>query len=94
MLTNIDIKKLKELIKEGNLYVFDFRDKEEFRENRLKGAINLNISNVDEILRIVPNKENKIVVYCAKGVRSLAAGERLVELGYKNVYNLYKGIGG
>ncbi len=92
MLINIDLKKLNELLKEPNCYVIDFRDKEEFNVNRIKGAVNLDISNVDEVLRIVPNKNSIVIVCCARGIRSLAAGERLTELGYKNVYNLYGGM--
>ena len=92
MLINIDMKKLNEILRENSCYVFDFRDKDEFKKNRIKGAINLNVLKVDDILTIVPSKEKIIVVYCAKGIRSLAAGERLIELGYKRVYNLYGGI--
>jgi predicted sulfurtransferase len=40
----------------------------------------------------VKDKNANIVVYCSIGVRSEQIGEKLLKLGYKNVYNLYGGI--
>ena len=37
-------------------------------------------------------KESNMVVYCSIGYRSEKIGEKLLRLGYKNVYNLYGSI--
>lgn len=40
-----------------------------------------------------PKDKNKtIVAYCAGGYMSQTAGEYLIELGYKNVYSLDRGM--
>lgn len=94
MLYNIDIKKFNQMIKKSNAHIIDFRDKEEFLDNKIEGAINLSIENIDNILKIIPNKNDKVIVCCARGIRSVAAGEHLSELGYKYVYNLEGGMSG
>jgi len=92
MLRNIDVMQFNEMIREANTYVIDFRDNEEFLENKIEGSINLSIEEIDKILKIIPNKNTKIIVCCARGIRSVAAGEHIVELGYKYVYNLEGGM--
>ena len=92
MLHNINVDVFSKMIKESNTYVVDFRDKEEFLENKIEGSINLPIEEIDKILKIIPNKNSKIIVCCARGIRSIAAGEYLIELGYKSVYNLESGM--
>ena len=34
----------------------------------------------------------KIIVYCASGNRSKQAAQKLIDMGYTNVYNLYGGL--
>lgn len=92
MLRNINVDVFSKMIKWANTYIIDFRDKEEFLENKIEGSINLSIEEIDKILKIIPNKNSKIIVCCSRGIRSIAAGEHICELGYKNVYNLDGGI--
>ena len=35
--------------------------------------------------------QQKIIVVCGKGIRSIAIAEELSDMGYKNVYNLMDG---
>lgn len=44
--------------------------------------------NIDKLPK---DKNEKIVVYCRSGSMSLEASQKLIELGYKNVYNLEGG---
>ena len=44
--------------------------------------------------RLTDNKEGRIVVYCATGVRSMLGGLALHNLGYTNVASLSGGIEG
>ncbi len=71
--------------------VLDTRTKKEYEVSHLPGAIwvgqRLRESRLPEIK---PNQ--KVVVYCTVGVRSEDFGERLLDMGYKNIFNLYGSI--
>ncbi len=80
-------------IDEGAILI-DVRSSQEYEDNHIDGAINI---NVDDILNtegalVYNNSEigfNKtIIVYCRSGARSKNAANKLVELGYTNVYDL------
>lgn len=88
MLKNITGKEIESLRQKGAI-IIDIREKEEFARKRIKDSINLSINEIDDINY---DKEKPIVVCCNCGIRSIAVGERLCELGYKNVYNLDGGI--
>ena len=72
--------------------IFDAREKAEFDVSHIPDAIYLGYSdfNVGRIKNIP--KEKNIVIYCSIGYRSEKIGEKLLRLGYKNVYNLYGSI--
>ena len=83
-----------EQLKPESVILLDARKKEEYDVSHLKAAIWIGHKEFEEndVLGKVPNKEDSIVVYCSIGVRSENIGERLIEMGYKNVQNLYGGI--
>ncbi len=59
-----------------------------FAASHLPGAINIPPASVDERApRRIPDRESEIVVYCQNPncESSLEVGQRLVELGYRNV---------
>ena len=72
--------------------IFDAREKNEYDVSHIPDAIYLGYSdfNVSRIKNIP--KEKNMVVYCSIGYRSEKIGEKLLRLGYKNVYNLYGSI--
>ncbi|MFV8355372.1 rhodanese-like domain-containing protein [Flavobacterium sp. XS1P32] len=74
--------------------VLDSREISEFNVSHIKDALYVGYNNFDEnkITTAIPNKNAKIIVYCSIGVRSDKIGEKLLKMGYKNVYNLYGGI--
>lgn len=65
--------------------IIDVRTKEEYLLKHLEGAINIPL---DTIENIDIAKDKKIILYCQSGNRSSEAGKILVELGYKNVYDM------
>ena len=71
-----------------NAIIIDVKDKNEYLINHLEGAINIPINNIVSILNIVKDKNKKIIVYCSNGKRSYIACKSLINLGYKNVYDL------
>jgi rhodanese-related sulfurtransferase len=83
---------VKKLMKEEKVILLDTRSKEEFSISHLAGAQFLNYDSYtnEEFNRIAKN--SKVIVYCSVGYRSERVGERLIQLGYKNVFNIYGGI--
>ena len=67
--------------------ILDVRTPEEFAEKHIPNAINVPNETIgkDEIPEL-PNKEQLILVYCRSGNRSKQASEKLVKLGYTNIY--------
>ena len=77
-----------------NYILLDARESKEFNVSHIKDAINVGFEkfNTKKISSVLTDKEATIIVYCSIGVRSEKIGEKLLKLGYKNVYNLYGGI--
>ena len=72
--------------------VCDIRSPQEYNEGHLPGAILLPEYDIfRNALKIFPNKQQEIILYCGTGSRSYSALRKLQRLGYTNVYNLYKG---
>lgn len=81
---------------DGNdeLFIADARSKEEYDVSHIPGArwIGYKDFNPSHIANLIPEKDTPILVYCSIGVRSEKIGERLENLGYTDVRNLYGGI--
>lgn len=70
----------------GDTLVLDVRSQNEFNIMKIKGAINIPIDKLEiNMVRIEPNKEKEILVYCATGIRTKLAVQVLYKLGYKYV---------
>lgn len=83
-----------ELQEKDNLILLDAREIKEFNVSHIENAINVRFDHFDskKVTDLLKDKNATIVVYCSIGVRSEKIGERLLKLGYKNVFNLYGGI--
>lgn len=72
---------------ETDYIILDVRTPEEFAEKHIPGAVNVpNESIGTEEINELQNKDQLILVYCRSGNRSKQASEKLVALGYTNVY--------
>src|SRR5256885_16518584 len=73
--------------------LLDVREKEEFRQGYVPGAVSLPRGFLEmRVEDAVPDKNTPIVAYCAGGTRSLLAGRILKELGYANVVSMRGGF--
>ena len=73
--------------------IIDVRNEREYSESHIMGSINVPEYQINEsFVRIVPNKNKEIVLYCSSGFRSTNAYRKLRCLGYRNVWNLYGGL--
>ena len=93
MSEKIDPKKAKELIEKNKdnpkFRVIDVRTKEEFSEEHVKGALNLDIydERFDEVISKL-DKDKTYLVYCKSGGRCGSAAELMDEMGFKKVYSV------
>jgi phage shock protein E len=80
-------------VKEQGALLLDVRTPEEFRQNRIKGAKNVPITELKQRLQEIEtlvegNRDHPIVVYCARGYRASQARDILLDAGFKKVTNL------
>lgn len=72
---------------EKDYIILDVRTPEEFAEKHIPNAINVpNETIEDGPIQELPKEDQLILVYCRSGNRSKQASEKLVALGYTNVY--------
>lgn len=77
----------------GGWVLLDVREKEEYREGHLPGAISLPRGFLElRVEQVLPEKSKPIIAYCAGGTRSLLAAKQLREMGYENVISMAGGF--
>jgi rhodanese-related sulfurtransferase len=83
-----------ELLKEGdNVVVLDVRTPDEFTQGHIQDAVLMPVQLLEQNLaELDESKNKKILVYCASGMRSVAASRILSENGFTAI-NLKGGIG-
>lgn len=72
--------------------ILDAREKEEFEVSHIKNAKFVGFKDFDAFNVAKLPKDSPVVVYCSLGIRSEKIGEKLQNLGFDKVYNLYGGI--
>jgi len=79
--------------RERGVALLDVREKEEFREGHLDGALSLPRGFLEiRVEETVPEKGTPIIAYCGGGTRSLIAARTLKEMGYANVVSMTGGF--
>lgn len=72
---------------EGAVLV-DVREGDEYARGHIPGSKNVPLSELDSIVKVAPNRDTPLFVYCLSGGRSARAVAILVSLGYKVVNNI------
>ncbi len=87
------IEQVKEHLGNGGGYVLlDVREKEEYREGHLAGALSLPRGFLEiRVEQTIPDRTRPIVTYCAGGTRSLLAAKQLKDMGYQHVISMSGG---
>lgn len=87
-LTPAEAKKIMDSNK--NAIILDVREKEELEEGYIDKSINISSNEITDNrqLKKISDKNAVILVYCRSGKRSLIASKKLIELGYRNVYDI------
>lgn len=68
--------------------IIDVRSPAEFAGGHVEGAVNLPLDRfVDGYPQVAPDKQQRVVLYCASGARSEQAVQYLVAQGYAQAVN-------
>jgi len=73
--------------------IVDVRTPAEFKEAFIEGAKNINLKDNDfskEIMSL--DKDKPVYIYCRSGYRSGIAAKKMIDLGFREVYDLQGGI--
>lgn len=94
MSLGISVQEAKLLMESGSpLRVIDVREVDEFAICRLPGAELVPLSAfAEQYSRHLPSPEERILLYCHHGMRSMRAAEYLAQRGYCNVSSINGGI--
>jgi len=99
--TEWSIDQVRDHLGNGQAHVLlDVREKDEYREGHLAGALSLPRGFLEiRVEELIPDKSKAIIAYCAGGTRSLLAAKQLKDMGYQTVismaggYSAWKGAG-
>lgn len=92
-ITEVDTAGAADLIAQGAV-VLDVREPDEYDQGALANAIHIPRGHLEaQIENRILDRDAKVVVYCAGGVRSAFAAKTLQELGYTDVVSVVGGFG-
>lgn len=93
--SKLKMKELNELIqKDSNLIIIDVRTPYEYTQGHIPKSKNIDVNGTnfkEEISKL--DKNQKYAVYCRSGTRSLNAYNKMIDLRFKNLYNVDQGFG-
>ena len=80
-------------LKSGDALIIDVREKDEWDEEHIPGAIHLSRGTIElDIEEKVPDTNAMIICHCGGGGRSALVAESLQKMGYKNVRSMAGGF--
>jgi molybdopterin/thiamine biosynthesis adenylyltransferase/rhodanese-related sulfurtransferase len=89
----VDAGRAAELRESDGAVFVDVREQNEWDEGHVPGAVHVPRGHLESrIEQAVPDRDARLVLYCASGNRSVFAAKALEELGYENVASLAGGF--
>lgn len=90
---SVSTANLVNLVNREGALVLDVRDKKDFGNGHISGAVHVPYSQLeDRAADFADKKAQPVVVVCKMGQHSSAAGKKLKELGFENVRRLSGGM--
>lgn len=84
----ISTKEAIEHLKHGAM-IIDVRSPNEFSKGHLMRAQNMPLDHIDVLIQSSVRDKNKVLLlHCTTGIRSNMAKKKLLDLGYRNAFNL------
>lgn len=92
----IGIEEARRMLEEGGYRYIDVRTEAEFAAGHPAGAYNVPYPNADftSVMRALFDKDDKLVIGCQGGKRSLRAAEVLIADGFTHIVEMRAGYGG
>ena len=85
----ITAEEAKAMMDDGGVTIVDVRRADEFADKHIPGAILVPNEEIgDTQPEALPDLSATLIVYCRTGVRSKQASDKLVEMGFENVYDM------
>ncbi len=86
----IAIDDVKKMVDEGADYtMIDLRDEAAYNTGHIKGAVSVKAEEIEERAKAdFPDKDKKIVIYDEDGKKSKETAQKLIDMGYTNVYDM------
>lgn len=84
----ISAEEAKKMMDEQEVVIVDVRTEAEYAEGHIAGAVLVPNETIgEEAPAELPDKDAVLLVYCRSGNRSKTAANKLLKLGYQNVYD-------
>ncbi len=84
----ITAEEAKKMMDEGGVTVVDVRSADEYAASHIPGAVLVPVESIgSEPPELLPDKDGMLLVHCRTGIRSKQASDKLVELGYTQIYD-------
>ena len=68
----------------GNFTLLDVREREEYENGHLRGAVSIPLDELEARAREIP-RDRPVIIYCAYGSHSMMAARLLDRMGYRAV---------
>lgn len=88
---DVNVQQAKEMIDSGEFFLLDVRTQGEYDDGHISGSTLIPVQVIESRLDELP-KDEKILIYCRTGRRSVDASRILIDHGFKHVYNMKGGI--
>lgn len=88
---NVSVTQAQEMWEKQEAIIIDVRTQEEYDQGHIPGISLIPLDQLKTRLGEVP-KEQKVLIICRSGSRSLQATELLRDKGFTNVYNITEGM--
>jgi len=79
------------LLAGGAAQLVDIRDEMSYQASHIKGALNLNNTNLQNFIETA-DPDRPVLVYCYNGISSQSAAEILNQKGFEDVYSVDGGF--
>ncbi len=92
-ITEIDPKEVDELRADPRVTIVDVREADEVAQGKIPGAVHIARGFLESrIDGFVPDRDSKVIINCASGVRSALAAKTLEDLGFSDVSSVTGGF--